>query len=396
MSAIAQFQTKAEGSADPLLLSAALESCRESLAIIESGRIVYANRAFAQIFGYLHPSGVQGKAWSEFVSEDRLCTQVNAKDADENAMSACGYPECEFNVARKDGTHTRFHATCAEFQVNDRRLLIISTRDITLRKQAEQQLREAQRMEAVGRLVGGVAHDFNNLLTGIMLYCDLLTSGLRHDRRLRHHAEEIRMACEHGSALVQQLLAVARQQVVEPQVLSWNEIVSGARNLLARLIGEDIELNILLADDLGFVKMDPAQVQQIVFNLVLNARDAMPNGGRITLETRNCTHLLPDLTDQKPRPTPCIEFSVTDTGYGMDAETCSHLFEPFFTTKRPGQGNGLGLMNVYSSVKQAGGTITVESAPGRGTSVIVRLPQLKEKLQSLQIPSSAPAEKNKR
>jgi signal transduction histidine kinase len=234
-------------------------------------------------------------------------------------------------------------------------------------------------MEAVGRLLGGVAHDFNNLITGIMLYCDLLIAGLGRDRRLRHHAQEIRMAGEQSAALIQQLLAVARPRTVEARVLSVNEVVRGMRELLARLIGEDIELVTSLADDLGWVKMNPAQVQQIVMNLVLNARDAMPDGGRVTVKTRNGADFLSHPIDQKSSLTPCIEIAVTDTGCGMNAETRSHLFERFFTTKLPGQGNGLGLATVFAIVKEYGGTVLVESEPGRGTHVSVHLPQVDRK-----------------
>jgi len=247
--------------------------------------------------------------------------------------------------------------------------------DITERKRAEQRLREAQKMEVIGRLVGGVAHDFNNLLTGILLYCDLLVAGLERGGRLRHHAEEIRMAGEQGAALIQQLLAISRQQLVEPRVLCLNQTVAGARNLLSRLIGENIELSIHLEQSLGNVKMDPAQVQQILFNLVLNARDAIEENGRITVETRQCE--LPPVESAIPRMTiPGVMLAVTDTGCGMSAETRSHLFEPFFTTKTPGRGNGLGLATVFGIVKNNGGTIQVESEPGHGSCFSVMLPRI--------------------
>jgi signal transduction histidine kinase/CheY-like chemotaxis protein len=259
--------------------------------------------------------------------------------------------------------------------------VIAMVEDITERKQAEEQLREAHKMEAIGRLVGGVAHDFNNLLTGIMLYCDLLLAGLEHNSRLRHHVDEIRMAGEHGGALIQQLLAVARQQVVEPRVLSLNHVVLGMRNLLSRLIGENIELVTELADDLWSVKMDAAQVQQIILNLVLNARDAMPDGGRVMLRTQNCADLW-DMRDQDREVTPCVELTVTDNGCGMDAETRAHLFEPFFTTKQTGRGNGLGLATVHGIVKQDGGTIEVQSEVGQGTCVIIRLPRMQAEFEA--------------
>lgn len=247
------------------------------------------------------------------------------------------------------------------------------TEDITERKRAEQRLREAQKMEVIGRLVGGVAHDFNNLLTGIHLYCDLLLAGLEKESRLHHHAEEIRMAGEQGAALIQQLMAISRQQVVEPRILSLNDVIVNTRNLLARLLGEKFELVTRLDSNLGLVKMDPAQIQQILFNLVLNARDAMAHGGSIVVETRQSEM---DANASAGKRTRAVTLTVADLGCGMDEETLSHLFEPFFTTKANGRGTGLGLATVYNIVRNNGGTIQVDSAPGRGTQVRVNLPQV--------------------
>jgi two-component system cell cycle sensor histidine kinase/response regulator CckA len=240
----------------------------------------------------------------------------------------------------------------------------------------EQSLIESARMDAFGRLACGVAHDFNNLLTGIMLYCDLLIAGLENNCPLRCHAEEIRAAGLDGVALIQRLLTVARPPLVEARLLSGNEVISGSKNFMTRMLGEQIELVTVLSDDLGCVRMDPAQVRRILFNLVLNARDAMPQGGRVTLETRNSTNWLPNSEDLIAHRSACIEFTVTDTGRGMDAETRSHLFEPFFTTKNSGDGNGLGLVTVNTIVKQHGGVLQVESRLGQGTRVIVRLPRV--------------------
>jgi two-component system cell cycle sensor histidine kinase/response regulator CckA len=240
----------------------------------------------------------------------------------------------------------------------------------------EHSLIESAGMEAFGRLACGVAHDFNNLLNGIMLYCDLLIAGLENNCPLRCHAEEIRSAGSHGAALVQRLLAEARPHLVEARTLSWNEVIAGSRNFIARMLGEKIELITLLADDIGYVKMDPAQLRQIILNLVLNARDAMPQGGRVTLDTRNSINWLPDPGDPRPRRAPCIEFTVTDTGRGMDAETRSHLFELYFTTKSPGHGNGLGLATVNTIVTQHGGFLQVESKLGSGTRVTICLPRV--------------------
>ena len=222
-------------------------------------------------------------------------------------------------------------------------------------------------MEAIGRLVSGVAHDFNNLLTGVVLCSDLLLAGLEKDP-LRRYAQEIRIAAAHGTELIQQLLGVARQDAVATSLLSFNEAIAGLRNLLARLMGEDIELVTHLADDLGMVKMDPAHVQQIILNLLLNARDAMPDGGRITLTTRNCKPAVGDsgLTEPAGRS---IEFEVSDTGCGMDAATRARAFQPFFTTKKPGAGSGLGLATVSSIVQQGGGTRSSGERTGaRGAS----------------------------
>jgi len=252
--------------------------------------------------------------------------------------------------------------------------------------QTEQQLRDAHKMETIGRLVGGVAHDFNNLLTGMVLCSELILAGLEENHRLRRFAEEIRKAGEQGAGLIQQLMAVARQRAVEPHLLCLNAVVSDVHNLLTRLIGENIELVAELADDLGLVRMDPAQVQQIILNLVLNARDAMPDGGRITLNTRNCDESRPARDPQNPACDSWVALAVTDTGCGMDAETRARLFEPFYTTKKPGQGNGLGLATVYRIVTHEGGTIEVESQTGRGTRVVVHLPRVRLESDSPSVP----------
>jgi signal transduction histidine kinase len=255
----------------------------------------------------------------------------------------------------------------------------------TVHPQTEQQLRDAQKMEAIGRLVGGVAHDFNNLLTGMVLCSELILAGLEEDSRLRRFAEEIRKAGQQGAGLIQQLMAVARQRAVEPCLLCLNGVISDVHNLLSRLIGENIELVPELAADLGWVRMDPAQVQQIILNLVLNARDAMPDGGRVTISTRNGEGLRPSDTPSQFCDS-WVELTVSDTGCGMDMETRSRLFEPFFTTKKPGQGNGLGLATVYRIVTHEGGTIEVESEIGRGTRVVVHLPRVGELCKPTKVP----------
>ncbi|HYM78687.1 MAG TPA: ATP-binding protein [Candidatus Dormibacteraeota bacterium] len=240
---------------------------------------------------------------------------------------------------------------------------------------AEQRLRQAERLETVGRLAGGVAHDFNNLLTGVLLYCDLLVAGLEPSHRVRKYAEEIRKAGLQATGLVRQLLAIARPRNVQTRPVSLNEIVEGMHNLLTRLIGENIDMKFRLDPNLGLVKMDPVNAQQVLLNLVLNARDAMPAGGQISIETRNCKVQLLTESGQGAGGDPCLAcalFAVEDNGIGMDEIAQAHLFEPFFTTK--GRGTGIGLATVHDIVTTNGGLIHVESKPGRGSRFSVLLP----------------------
>jgi len=247
-------------------------------------------------------------------------------------------------------------------------------RDAALGRQLEQ----AAKLESVGKLAGGVAHDFNNMLTGILLYCDLLMASLDPGHRARKYAEEIREAGMQASGLVRQLLAMSCRSTLQPQPLSLNEIAGAMRNLLIHLVGDNIQLNFRLDPNLGLTKLDPTQAQQILLNLVLNARDAMPKGGRIVVETRNC-RLQPFMESRLNGSTqtsfPCALFAIEDNGGGMDASTRAHIFEPFFTTKA-GKGTGLGLATVHDIVSSSGGLIHVSSEPGQGTRVSVFLPLL--------------------
>jgi two-component system cell cycle sensor histidine kinase/response regulator CckA len=251
--------------------------------------------------------------------------------------------------------------------------------DITDRKQLEEQLRQAQKMEAVGRLAGGIAHDFNNLLMVIQGYGDLLVERLPAGDPLHRNAEQIQMAAQRASSLTRQLLAFSRKQILAPKILNIQSVVADMEKILRRLIGEDIQLETSSVADLGLVKADRSQIEQVILNLAVNARDAMPQGGRLTIETANVEL---DASYSHPpavlSPGKYVMLAVTDNGVGMDAETQAHVFEPFFTTKEKGKGTGLGLATVYGVVKQSGGYVWVYSEPGRGTSFKIYLPRIEE------------------
>jgi PAS domain S-box-containing protein len=251
--------------------------------------------------------------------------------------------------------------------------------DVTDHKRLEDQLIQAQKMEAVGMLAGGVAHDFNNLLTAIMGYGDLMMMALPADGPYLRHLKEIAKAATQGASLTQQLLAFSRKQILQPQLLDLGVLVADMEKMLRRLIGEDIDLVSFTDPHLALVQADPGQIQQIIMNLAVNARDAMPKGGRLTLETAN-VYLDEAYVRSRPEvsPGPYVMLAVSDSGLGMDAETMSHIFEPFFTTKESGKGTGLGLATVYGIVKQSGGHVWVYSEPGHGTTFRIYLPRTEE------------------
>lgn len=479
------------------LALAALAACPEALVIVEAGTIVWCNWACVHLFGYANPRELAGRPLADLLPNHHPCAMQTAQP-----VLNCGFPACQFSGRRKNNSYLQMESSCNEFRAGERRLLVITVRDIsqgerrrvsregearfraifeaaaigighftldgriaesnraleqmlgythdelqgmpftrvthpedlpqeerwfaemtegrrdhyqlekrflrkngqvvwgclnvslvrspggepqfaikmvediTERKRAEEALRESQKMEAVGRLVSGLAHDFANLLTGIGILSDLLAVELKA-RPGGQRAREIQLASQHGCALIRKLLFVARQQVSDSKVLSLKMVVDDMRDLLAKLLEDGIELVFTSAPGLGYIKADPAEMQQVILNLVLNARDALPHGGRLGIALTNSTLVAAAARSAGVAPGPYVVMEVFDNGCGMDENTRAHLFEPFFTTKPPGQGTGLGLATVRAIVTQARGGIMVRSAPGRGTRIRVLLPRLR-------------------
>ena len=294
---------------------------------------------------------------------------------------------------RKDGTVFPVEISSKNIAFEGKVFHVAYVRDISDRLNAdrererlEAQLVQSQKMESVGRLAGGVAHDFNNMLSVILGYAELIMSKLDPDDPVSREIEQIQKAARQSQNITQQLLAFSRKQVFEPKVLNVNELISGFEENLSRLIGEDIALSFFPSRDIENIEFDPVQIEQILMNLAVNARDAMPGGGNLTFETANvsideayCREHLGFI------PGNFVQISISDNGVGMDAETINHIFEPFFTTKELGKGTGLGLATVYGIVKQGGGFINVYSEPGRGTTFKIYIPVSTDETEPLKI-----------
>ena len=342
----------------------------------EEGRFVYANKPFERRFNLNEPDWA-GKTdldlWPAPIAE-----QMRAND--QAVLSAGSTMELEETMPTPDN---RLHSWMVfKFPLRDpsgRRFLGCIALDITERKQLEAQFRQSQKMEAVGRLAGGIAHDFNNLLTIIVGYTQRLLSRYSAKDTVHDELQEISKAGYRAASLTQQLLAFSRRQMLQPKILDLNAIVSDTSKMLQRMIGEDIRLATRLTPDLGSIKVDPGQIEQVIMNLAVNARDAMPQGGKLAIETENVDLEQPLVIGPVTvAPGRYVELTVSDTGHGMDANVQARIFEPFFTTKEPGKGTGLGLSTVYGIVKQSNGYIFVSSQPGRGTTFRTYLPRAEE------------------
>jgi PAS domain S-box-containing protein len=338
------------------------------------GRIIEVNQSWLDLLGYTREEAM-GRWFGEFLTRQDV---ELFKERFPRFKAVGEVYGVEFEMVRKDGD--RIIASIDGRIAYDDRGRFRQTQciltNITERRNLETQLLQSQKMEAMGRLVGGIAHDFNNLMTAVTGYAELVQSGLPPDAPLRADVEEIRKAGDKASQLVRQLMAFSRKQVLHPMVVDLSGIVEDMAPMLRRIIGEDIQLHTAFPPDLWRVMADPGQMEQVIMNLAVNARDAMPEGGKLTIETRNVeldaqylnTHL-------GANAGPHAMLAVSDTGIGMDAPILSRLFEPFFTTKGQGEGTGLGLSTVYGIVKQSGGDIRVYSEPGRGSSFKIYLPR---------------------
>ncbi len=342
-----------------------------------SGELLQINPALQNMLGY---------ASQDELVRCNLSTDIFRDPAEYERLKdllnrAEDFKNVEVGWKRKDGAHITVQ--CSGRPVKDENGTIayfeVFAEDVTQRRILERQLRMASKMEAIGRLSGGIAHDFNNLLGVIIGYSQALKGSLGSANPLYEHAEEIEKAGRRAASLTRQLLAFSRQQVLEPTILNLNTLVADTEKMLHRLIGEDVVLSASFDEGLGRVKADPGQVEQIIMNLVVNARDAMPQGGKLTIATSNAEMDAVFVRDHPgSKIGSYVVLTVADTGCGMDAETQAHIFEPFFTTKERGKGTGLGLSTVYGVVKQSGGYVWVDSEPGKGASFKIYLPRFEE------------------
>ncbi|MBA2687993.1 MAG: PAS domain S-box protein [Gemmatimonadaceae bacterium] len=363
------------------------ESIARLAAIVESsddavigtdleGRILAWNPGAERMYGYTQ-SEMLGKYHQILAApEDSIDMRAIVRDATTTGVTA----HFESTRMRKDGRRVLVSVSVSPIRDKDGKIIGASgiSRDVTEHRRLEDEFRQAQKMEAIGRLAGGIAHDFNNILTAISANAEMAMEDLAPDHPVREDLVEIRRAGARAAALTRQLLAFSRKQVLQPQTINLNTIVSSVEQMLCRVIGEDVTLAPDLAPNLAFVRADPTQLEQVLMNLAVNARDAMPRGGRLSIATRNIdVDSLLTLPDDMPAGS-YVLLEVSDTGVGMDAKTRTRIFEPFFTTKEPGKGTGLGLSTVYGIVRQSGGFITLDSELNAGTSFKLYFPRAED------------------
>lgn len=351
------------------------ENAADMIAVVTAdGRRLYNSPSYQKVLGYSPEELEKTSGYEQIHPDDRKAVAAAAEEARTTGSGR----RVEYRIRHKNGDWRVVESTASAVRnaLGAVEKLVIVNRDITERRQLEQQLVLSQRLEAVGRLSGGIAHDFNNLLGVIIGYSEALQQRIGSDDSFREAVDEIQKAGQRAAAMTQQLLAFSRKQVLEPKIFDLNVVVIDVEKMLRRLIGEDVELKIAAAPALGRVKADRGQIEQVIMNLAVNARDAMPLGGKLTIETSSAELGAADvLRHRYVIPGHYVMLQVSDTGIGMDAEVQSHIFEPFFTTKELGKGTGLGLATVYGIVKQSGGYVWLESEPGKGTKFKIYLPR---------------------
>ena len=331
------------------------------------------NEAAIRHYGYS-----RGEFLSMTLRDIRPPEDIPALLADTATPATVPHTDGPWRHRKKDGSLIFVEITAHPIQFGGKRACLVLSNDITERRRLEDELRQSQKLEAVGQLAGGIAHDFNNLLTVVEGYAELVHGELPQDDPNRASVEEILVAAQRAASLTRQLLAFSRRQMLQPIRLNLNQNVASTHRMLSRLLGENIAITTDLAGDLWDVSADPGQIDQIILNLSVNARDAMERGGKLTLATANVEISESEAAAMGAQPGKYARLSIGDTGHGMDAETRRHIFEPFFTTKEIGRGTGLGLSTVYGIVKQSGGHVFVDSEPGQGTTFSILLPAVRE------------------
>jgi two-component system, cell cycle sensor histidine kinase and response regulator CckA len=358
-------------------LQSIIASAMDAIITVDGDQqIVVFNHAAEEIFRCLAPDAIGQRLDKYIPPRFREAHRQHIQEFGRKGVSGRSmYSPGTLWGVRSNGEEFPIEATISQTTTANEKLYTVILRDISVRKRVEDELRQSQKMEALGQLAGGIAHEFNNYLSIILGYSDLLDSDAGENETLRRELAEIKNATQKVASVTRQLLAFSRKQVVEPEVLDINTAIWETHKLLRRLIPANVDIVPVLQSKLGKVRSDPAQIQQILINLVINARDAMPQGGKVTIETAQ-VELDHEFANRHPEVQvgKYIMLSVSDNGQGMDSETAAHIFEPFFTTKTHGKGTGLGLSTIYGSVKQSGGYVTVASVLGKGTTFRVYLP----------------------